>query len=65
MRARSVPSRRRFRNRDARPEHEHVVTLTNTGTAAVHVKLGEQAGGFQIAGKPASTAYQRARRCSA
>lgn len=34
------------------------VTLKNTGTQPVHVKLGETDGGFQIAGKPAATAYQ-------
>ncbi len=34
------------------------VTLKNTGTQPVHVKLGETDGGFQIAGKPAVKAYQ-------
>jgi N-acetylneuraminic acid mutarotase len=33
------------------------MTLSNTGTVPVHVKLGESDGGFQIAGRPASEVY--------
>ncbi|MGH8960687.1 MAG: carboxypeptidase regulatory-like domain-containing protein [Jatrophihabitantaceae bacterium] len=35
------------------------MTLTNTGTVAAHVKLAEQDGGFQIAGRPASEVYAK------
>jgi N-acetylneuraminic acid mutarotase len=33
------------------------LTLSNTGTVPVHVKLGEADGGFQIAGRPAADVY--------